>query len=262
MYSLFPKYDAERMQMLERKAIGRIQLYADDNPLWVGFSGGKDSVVIKDLVAKSGVPAEYHYSMTTIDPPELIWYMKKYHPDIHWNRPTIPYFHEMVRRGLPMRPHARWCCAEYKEHGPVSGKNHTVVLGIRAVESRSRANRQTVQQCFSDKTKTLMHPILEWLDDDVWRYIHYYNLPYCCLYDEGFRRIGCIGCPFASQKARDREFARYPKFTQVYRMFVHRMYAYKKEQGKISIDRFHDAEHLWLAWKGDVVWPTKERIDW
>ncbi len=259
MISLIIEFDNDRIAMLERKAIGRIRLYSEGvGTLWTGFSGGKDSIVLKKLILDSGVPAEFHYSMTTIDPPELIHYMKEQHKDIQWNRPKAPYFHEMVRRGLPMRPHSRWCCHEYKEAGPASGKNKTVALGVRWAESPNRVNnRQTIQQCYRDRTKTLLHPILEWTDNDVWCYIHRYELPYCSLYDEGFKRLGCIGCPFASQKARDREFERYPRFTQVYRMFVHRMYHYKIAQGKTSLNRFEDAEHLWLAWKGDVPWPKK-----
>ena len=35
-----------------------------------------------------------------------------------------------------------------------------------------------------------------WTDDDVWEYIHKYNIPYCKVYDMGYVRTGCIFCMF------------------------------------------------------------------
>ena len=32
-------------------------------------------------------------------------------------------------------------------------------------------------------------------DEDVWEFIHAYNIPYCKLYDTGCTRLGCVGCP-------------------------------------------------------------------
>ena len=36
------------------------------------------------------------------------------------------------------------------------------------------------------------------------------EVPHCSLYDEGWRRLGCIGCPMSSAKQKQIENARYP----------------------------------------------------
>lgn len=76
-------------------------------------------------------------------------------------------------------------------------------------------SRRMVEQCYK-RHKTTVNPIIDWTDDDVWKFIRSNNIPYCCLYDEGFKRLGCIGCPLAGTKDREREFARWPKYKDAY----------------------------------------------
>lgn len=64
--------------------------------------------------------------------------------------------------------------------------------------------------------RQLQKSIIDWAEDDVWEYLNSRGVPHCCLYDEGYSRIGCIGCPLAGAKQMRREFARYPKYEQAY----------------------------------------------
>lgn len=71
----------------EEKAIERIKHFqnrTEGKKNIVAFSGGKDSIVLKDLVKRAGVEAEFIYSPPSVDPPELIQYIKKYHKDVKW----------------------------------------------------------------------------------------------------------------------------------------------------------------------------------
>lgn len=61
----------------------------------------------------------------------------------------------------------------------------------------------------------MVNPIVDWSDDDVWEFLRYYGCKLNPLYECGFNRIGCIGCPFAG-KHRYVEFERYPKYKQNY----------------------------------------------
>ena len=72
-----------------------------------------------------------------------------------------------------------------------------------------------VEQCYRTR-KTLLNPIIDWKDEDVWDFIHDRNLPYCSLYDEGFTRLGCIGCPLQGGKGMERDFERWPKYREFY----------------------------------------------
>lgn len=73
--------------------------------------------------------------------------------------------------------------------------------------------RDFVESCYK-QAKTLVNPIIDWEDSDVWEFIHEYNVPYCELYDCGYKRLGCIGCPMNSTSAE--ELARYPKYKKLY----------------------------------------------
>ena len=76
-------------------------------------------------------------------------------------------------------------------------------------------NRRMVEMCYKTHTTTI-NPIIDWSNEEVWEFIKEYNVPYCCLYDEGFKRIGCIGCPMGSVKQREYEFENYPKYKNLY----------------------------------------------
>jgi len=85
-------------------------------------------------------------------------------------------------------------------------------------------SRKMVEQCYK-QSKTVMNPIIDWTDEDVWEFIQEYNLPYCKLYDEGYKRLGCIGCPMGTVEHRKAEFERYPKYEQAYIRAFERMIA-------------------------------------
>lgn len=81
-------------------------------------------------------------------------------------------------------------------------------------------SRRLVEHCFRTVT-TMVNPILNWTDDDVWEFLHHYGCDSNPLYQCGFKRIGCIGCPMAG-KHRYAEFVRYPRFKNLYiRAFDH-----------------------------------------
>jgi hypothetical protein len=83
-------------------------------------------------------------------------------------------------------------------------------------------NRRTVEQCYRTR-KTMVNPIVDWSDEDVWDFLNSNNIPHCCLYDEGFTRLGCIGCPLAGKKNMERDFERWPKYKELYIRAFQRM---------------------------------------
>lgn len=98
------------------------------------------------------------------------------------------------------------------KHGGVMLDTSNVVMN-----DDNELTRRTVEHCYRT-SKTLVNPIVDWSDENVWEFLNKHNLPHCCLYDQGYKRLGCIGCPMAGSKARNREFARYPRYK---RMYVH-----------------------------------------
>lgn len=86
--------------------------------------------------------------------------------------------------------------------------------------------------------RKMLNPIIDWTEDEVWEFIHKYNVPYCKLYDEGHTRLGCIGCPMGTVQHRLQEFERYPKYKQAYIRAFDRMIE-ERNRGGTTIHKSH-----------------------
>ena len=124
----------------EQIAIEFIQEYEPEEGYFLGFSGGKDSVVLYDLAVKSGVKFQGYYSATGIDAPEVVRFIKDNYPDVIFCRPKELFFKSLKRKGYPTKWN-RWCCNTLKKeptkHIPLLHR----LMGIRAEESSRRAAR-------------------------------------------------------------------------------------------------------------------------
>ena len=77
-------------------------------------------------------------------------------------------------------------------------------------------SRQMVEQCYAQR-KVTINPIVDWLDEDVWEFLNTVaKVPHCELYDQGFTRLGCIGCPLQGREGMLRDFERYPRYKELY----------------------------------------------
>lgn len=195
-------------------AIERLQTFCPEEGYYVAFSGGKDSCVIYDLCKKSLCKCDYHYNITGIDPPELYYFIRDNFLDVERHRPDVTIWKLIVKKMMPPTRRVRYCCEYLKERG---GADRKVVTGVRWAESARRGKRRIVEACFKNDRKFYVNPIIDWSDEDVWEYIHKNKLKYCSLYDEGFKRLGCIGCPMAGKEGREKEFARWPAYEKKFR---------------------------------------------
>lgn len=203
-------------------AIERIRFNCNGKKVLVAFSGGKDSQCCYHLAKEAGIDFTAQYSITRFEPPELIRFIRENYQDVTFRRAYKCSLVEDIRkRGLPNR-WARWCC-ECK-HAKTEGFDITVI-GVRAEES---PRRRETWRMFGRKQdgSAYVCPIFDWSTADVWEYLNERGVPHCCLYDLGWKRIGCVMCPLA-QSNRKREFERYPKTVAMLkmgaRMFVERM---------------------------------------
>ena len=177
----------------------------------LAFSGGKDSVVIKQLAIEAGVKFEAHYNLTTLDPPEVVGFIRTHHRDVVVDRPLKSLKQLCLDNGsmLPTRQ-ARFCCRELKEH---SIPGAALIVGLRAAESGPRAARGLLDFSYTDAAKVYISPIYSWTESDVWEFIRARRLPYCSLYDRGWKRVGCLFCPMAETRRRT-DALRYPKHAE------------------------------------------------
>lgn len=199
-----------------------------ENGFYLAFSGGKDSQVLYHLALESGVKFKAHMNLTSIDPPEVIRFVRNQYPDVELIKPAMSIYDMPRKKGCLPTQTIRWCCACYKE---ISGAGTVTLLGIRHEESSRRSKRNEVEisrrkftgtfdqweehnekmlTCVRGKDKILLSPIIQWTEKDVWTYLSDRGIPHCSLYDKGYRRIGCILCPMSNRKMKIREMNDYP----------------------------------------------------
>lgn len=236
---------------------------SDSQPYWGCFSGGKDSCVIKELARLAGVPVEWHYNVTTLDPPELVHFIRRKHADVAFDRPEMNFFTFAIRRkyGFPTR-RARWCCEVYKESRSPVGR--VLIMGIRAQESPARARNWRPVTWHNRNRHYVVSPILTWKTEEVWAFIRQHSLPYCELYDQGFDRLGCIGCPMARKDGREKEFARWPGYERKWRELFRQVWelrsgSQQRDGRQWFGDRYFSGwQEMWEWWLSDAPLPKQE----
>lgn len=233
-------------------SLDRIRLYEPEDGYYVAFSGGKDSIVLLDLMKISGVKFDAHYNSTTVDPPEVINFIRQhYRNEVKIHNPSQTMWQLIEKQCMPPLRNLRYCCRILKEAG---GSGRFVATGVRREESVKRGRRKMVEACWRPKTrKFYLHPIIDWSSEDVWQYIRENSLRYCSLYDEGFKRIGCVLCPYSDMK---RDAHRWPKIADAYKRVLSRVV--KKYQEKGRKIPWQSGEEMYTWWINKKAMPEKD----
>lgn len=226
----------------EQEAIERILKFgkiakAMDLEIRVGFSGGKDSQVVYDLVKRSGVPFKAYFNHS-FESQTTLRFIRDNYPDVIRRRDYKYGFIQNIRekhKGMLPTIFSAYCCQDYKHNPKYVDK--CIILGIRKQESRVRANRTTfmvknktekkkidtlVSEYFHEQCQSVgggnlitLHPIVDWSDEDVWSYIYRHNLPINPEYKEN-NRVGCIVCPKANFTRNYKALLKYPKLIDAF----------------------------------------------
>lgn len=173
-------------------------------------SGGKDSLVLYDLITRAGIDIPIIHSNTTIDPPGTLKYIREEMPKTQIISPPESFAQLVSRKGFPIRK-TRYCCELLKERYGIGRMN---IEGVRADESKNREGRDYIQ-CDSRKSmKGAEHayPLYDFTTAEIWQYIFDRDLPLAPSYYDGLPRLGCVGCPMVGLKKRRAEFELYPKY--------------------------------------------------
>jgi len=222
-------------------AIAFLQEHEPPEGYYLAFSGGKDSVVIYDIAVKSGVKFDAHYCVSPIDPPQIYQFIRQNYPEVAWDYHARGWWQLVVKKGLPLRQ-ARWCCQVIKEAG---GKGRTVIVGNRSDEGTIRKHQKSFE-AHKKYNKIFARPILTWSTGEVWEYIKTNQLPYCPLYDEGFKRLGCVLCPF--NRDIKREIKYFPKIARNWRRACDHIVEKRLVSGKEYKYQFKTGQELWDWW--------------
>lgn len=279
--------DIEQKSIERIQTASEMSLHHYEQPLVCTYSGGKDSDVMLELFKRSGIPFEAHNSHTTADAPQTVYHIREVFRELELqgikcsidyhslgNGKRLTMWNLIPRKLMPPTRIARYCCAALKETGCA---NRMIATGVRWDESQKRKKRQVYEvlgrtakdairisdeeifltdnsdtrklfeQC-QIKGKTIVNPIIDWSDHDIWEYIGSEHINTNILYQCGYNRVGCIGCPMAG-KIRWKEFADFPKYKEAYIRAFDRMIGVRKAKGKEN--KHKTGNDVFLCWMED-----------
>lgn len=288
--------DNEQIAIARLQDAARLAEHRYHEPLVVTYSGGKDSQVLVTLAERAGIAFRAVHNLTTADAPETMYFIRdqfkemeergipcKIEPPRYKGLPTSMW-KLIPQKGIPPTRVKRYCCEILKERN-TCGK--FIATGVRWAESARRTNsrgifeannrnkekrillmddnderRREFESC-NLKGRMTCNPIVDWETNEIWDYMDAEKLPKNPLYCEGFLRVSCIGCALANLRQRQMEFARWPKYEQLYLTAFDQMLKVREAAGKMkglfrmgttAIDVFH-----W--WMEDGVLPGQLSFD-
>lgn len=269
----------------ERRAIQYLKSFEPESePYYLCYSGGKDSDVIRILADLAGVKHDIVHNHTTVDAPETVRYVRSI-PNVIISHPEMSMWQLIEHKKIPPTRLFRYCCEHLKERGgkgrmkitgvrwaessrrkesqglvSVVGKPKTMQKRVEEASVDFRVNRQGglilnddnddsrrfVEMCYRT-TSTMVNPIVDWTDEDVWEFLRAHGCESNPLYQCGWKRIGCIGCPMSGGKQMAKKFDRWPKYKTLYINAFDRMLAARREAGLRTDEAWRDGKSV-LRW--------------
>jgi len=227
------KKNADFLQVLEQETVKKIydvwKRYKGKLDVFhVAFSGGKDSIVLLDLVKKAlpkdefvvvfgDTQMEFPDTYDVVDKVEaqcqaegIRFYRAKSHMEVL----------ESWRQFAPPSRVLRWCCSVHKSTPQViklrevlgkSDYSGLAFVGVRGAESVRRSEYEFESNGMKQRGQRSANPILDWTSFEVWLYIYFNNLVINNAYKKGSQRVGCLCCPMGGSKADYIQYSNYKK---------------------------------------------------
>lgn len=264
-----------------------MSLYHYGKPLVCTYSGGKDSDVMLELFKRSGVPFEAHNSHTTVDAPPTVYHIRKVFRNLEmqgikatielptYKEKPVTMWNLIPQKKTPPGRTKRYCCAVLKETGCA---DRFISTGVRWDESNARAdraayetitrrkidkvkatdeeimlmndndNRRKITEHCMKKNKMVVNPIIDWTHRDIWDFIQSEHMEYNLLYECGYKRVGCIGCPMA-EKQRWKQFRDFPAYKRAYIRAFDKLVKVLEIEGKNP--KWKNGDEVFLWWMED-----------
>lgn len=88
------EYSANLLRKAEKLAL----TYDQQDGYFLAFSGGKDSQALYHIAELAGVNFKAHMNLTSVDPPEVIRFVKTHYPEVELKKPHDTIFNVAVQK--------------------------------------------------------------------------------------------------------------------------------------------------------------------
>ena len=179
----------------------------------VAFSGGKDSLVLLDLVQRALAPDQFivvfgDTGMELSDTYQTLEKVRDLYPSLNFHvaKSILPANESWAKFGPPGR-RLRWCCAIHKSVPTLlllrklTGKSHVKAVvfdGVRAEESLQRSTYIELSEGNKHTNQINCRPILDWNTAELYLYLLKRKILLNNAYRNGLFRVGCAVCPMSS----------------------------------------------------------------
>lgn len=157
----------------------------------VAWTGGKDSttvLAIVRLIHKGKIPGKVISVDTGVMPKEVYEFRDRLSKE--WNLPLILLKDADAEKGAEAEDSGEGYFLRTKalEEGMKEHGIRALLTGIRWDERPSRSD----EKYFAERQDFVrVNPLLHFMEKDIWNYIKANTIPYCELYDKGYRSLGC-----------------------------------------------------------------------
>lgn len=193
--------------------------------IYIGFSGGKDSVVLLDLCHKVlplNVPVVFSDTDMELPDTYLVWekVQKRYkdRPFIKVSA-NVSALENWQLFGPPSQA-LRWCCSVLKSTPAILALKDRLgmksirtlaFVGVRGEESQRRSKYDDIGDGSKSQSQVNAMPILSWSAHELWLYIFGNDLILNEAYRKGLPRVGCLMCPMSTNRQNELIRTNYPE---------------------------------------------------
>jgi phosphoadenosine phosphosulfate reductase len=237
--SAMSEKNADIVETITNKTLKWIVKTYEDNLeksdiFYVAYSGGKDSVVLLDLVQRALPHNSFSvvFGDTGMEFSDTYALMKDVEAElkskeINYIKATNMNFRAEESWEIfgPPSQRMRWCCNVHKtvpqiiairKHLKKPDFRGVAFIGVRGDESASRSEYNKMECGKKHNGQCSAYPILEWNSAELYLYIFKNSLPINRAYKKGSSRVGCLVCPLAASKNEFIKYSCYPQETSVF----------------------------------------------